>query len=116
MTPKPSRVDLLQGTLELLILQTLTGGPDHGHAVGKYIQRTSQNLLQVETGSLYPALHRLARQGWVSAERKTSESNQRAKFYRITALGKKQLASDYERWSKLAASIESIMSATKSKA
>jgi transcriptional regulator len=111
-----NRIELLQGTLDMLILKTLQWGEQHGYGISRAIQATSGDVLQVETGSLYPALHRLARQGWVSSEWKTSESNQRAKFYRITALGKKQLASDYERWSRLAASIESIMSATKSKA
>ena len=114
MSPKAERVDLLQGTLDLLILRTLKGNPNHGHAIARHIQQTSQELLQVETGSLYPALHRLERQKWVSSEWRKSDANQRAKFYRITALGKKQLAADYARWNKMVASIESIMTSTKS--
>src|SRR5216683_43020 len=93
-----NRIELLQGTLDMLILKTLQWGEQHGYGISQAIRVTSGEVLQVETGSLYPALHRLERQGWVSAEWKKSESNQRAKFYRITALGKKQLASDYERW------------------
>jgi PadR family transcriptional regulator, regulatory protein PadR len=111
-----NRIELLQGTLDMLILKTLQWGEQHGYGISRTIQATSGDMLQVETGSLYPALHRLERQGWVSAEWKKSESNQRAKFYRITSLGKKQLASDYERWGRMVASIEGIMSATRSKA
>jgi PadR family transcriptional regulator PadR len=110
-----NRIELLQGTLDMLILKTLQWGEQHGYGISRAIQATSGDVLQVETGSLYPALHRLERQGWVSAEWKRSDSNQRAKFYRITALGKKQLASDYERWGRMVASIEGIMSATRSK-
>jgi len=111
-----NRIELLQGTLDMLILKTLQWGEQHGYGISRAIQATSGDVLQVETGSLYPALHRLERQGWVSAEWKKSESNQRAKFYRITALGKRQLASDYERWGRMVASIEGIMNATRSKA
>jgi PadR family transcriptional regulator PadR len=109
-----NRIELLQGTLDMLILKTLQWGEQHGYGISQAIRVTSGDVLQVETGSLYPALHRLERQGWVSAEWKKSESNQRAKFYRITALGKKQLASDYERWGRMVASIEGIMSAKRS--
>jgi PadR family transcriptional regulator, regulatory protein PadR len=98
MMQKHSRVDLLQGTLELLILHTLAGGPAHGHAVGKYIQRTSQNMLQVETGSLYPALHRLEAKGWIVASWDLSEKRKRAKFYRLTPVGRKQLANEQSKW------------------
>jgi PadR family transcriptional regulator, regulatory protein PadR len=111
-----NRIELLQGTLDMLILKTLQWGEQHGYGISQAIRATSGDVLQVETGSLYPALHRLERQGWVSAEWKKSESNQRAKFYRITPLGKKQLAADYERWGKMVASIEGIMGATRSKA
>jgi len=93
-----SRIELLQGTLDMLILKTLQWGPQHGYGISQAIRTTSSDVLQVETGSLYPALHRLERQGWVTAEWKQSESNQRAKFYEITKLGKEQLTSDYERW------------------
>jgi PadR family transcriptional regulator, regulatory protein PadR len=106
-----NRIELLQGTLDMLILKTLQWGEQHGYGISQAIRASSAGVLQVETGSLYPALHRLERQGWVSAEWKKSDSNQRAKFYRITALGKKQLAADYERWGKMVATIESIMRA-----
>jgi PadR family transcriptional regulator, regulatory protein PadR len=108
-----NRIELMQGTLDMLILKTLQWGEQHGYGISQAIRVTSGDVLQVETGSLYPALHRLERQGWVSAQWKKSESNQRAKFYRITALGKKQLATDYERWGRMVASIEGIMSATR---
>ena len=106
-----NRIELLQGTLDMLILKTLQWGEQHGYGIGQAIRTSSCEVLQVETGSLYPALHRLERQGWISAQWKKSESNQRAKFYRITALGKKQLAADYERWGKMVTTIEGIMRA-----
>jgi transcriptional regulator len=106
-----NRIELLQGTLDMLILKTLQWGEQHGYGIGQAIRTSSCEALQVETGSLYPALHRLERQGWISAQWKKSESNQRAKFYRITALGKKQLAADYERWGKMVTTIEGIMRA-----
>src|ERR1700688_2895742 len=85
------RIDLLQGTLDLLILRTLRPGPAHGHAIAKGIERSSDDVLQVEQGSLYPALHRLIKRRWISVEDGTSENNRRAKFYRLTASGRKQL-------------------------
>lgn len=94
----PSRVELLQGTLDLLILRTLFRGPAHGHAIAKDIQRTSENLLQVETGSLYPALHRLEGKGWIAASWKLSDKSKRARYYCLTPLGKKQLASEQSKW------------------
>jgi PadR family transcriptional regulator PadR len=106
-----NRIELLQGTLDMLILKTLQWGELHGYGISQAIRATSAEVLRVETGSLYPALHRLERQGWVKAEWKKSESNQRAKFYKITKLGKGQLASDYERWGKMVATIEGIMTA-----
>jgi transcriptional regulator len=111
-----NRIELMQGTLDMLILKTLQWGEQHGYGISQAIRVSSDEVLQVETGSLYPALHRLERQGWVEAEWKKSESNQRAKFYRITALGKEQLASDYERWGRMVATIEGIMSATMNRA
>ena len=99
MIPKsPTRVEFLQGTLDLLILRTLLVGPTHGHAVAKHIQRTSEDLLQVETGSLYPALHRLEAKGWIAASWQLSDKGKRAKYYRLTALGRKQLASKQSKW------------------
>jgi transcriptional regulator len=94
----PTRVDLLQGTLDLLILRTLLPGPAHGHAVAKHIQRTSEDLLQVETGSLYPALHRLEAKGWIAASWELSDKGKRARFYRLTPLGRKQLAAEQSKW------------------
>lgn len=93
-----SRVDLLQGTLDLLILRTLLSGPSHGHAVAKHIQRTSEDLLQVETGSLYPALHRLEAKGWIAASWELSDKGKRARYYKLTALGRKQLAAERSKW------------------
>jgi len=106
-----NRIELLQGTLDMLILKTLQWGEQHGYGISLAIRAASGDVLQVETGSLYPALHRLERAGWVSAEWKKSDSNQRAKFYKITTLGKKQLAADYGRWERMVATIEGIMSA-----
>ena len=106
-----NRIEILQATLDMLILKTLQWDEQHGYGISQAIRATSGDVLQVETGSQYPALHRLERQGWVKAEWKKSDSNQRAKFYKITKPGKEQLASDYERWGKMVATIEGIMTA-----
>jgi transcriptional regulator len=102
---------LLQGTLDLLILRTLQGGPAHGHAIAKAIERTSDEVLQVEQGSLYPALHRLIKRGWIQADEGTSENNRKAKFYRLTAKGRKQLTVEAGKWDKMAAAIARILHA-----
>jgi transcriptional regulator len=100
---------LLQGTLDLLILRTLMGGPVHGHDIAKTIHFQSDDVLQVEQGSLYPALHRLIKRGWISFEEGTSENNRRAKFYRLTAKGRRQLAIETGKWDKLSAAIARIL-------
>jgi PadR family transcriptional regulator PadR len=103
------RIELLQGTLDLLILRTLILGPAHGHAIAKAIEFKSDEVLQVEQGSLYPALHRLIKRGWISSEEGTSENNRRAKYYRLTAKGRKQLVLETSKWDKLAGAIARIL-------
>src|ERR671921_2986347 len=100
-----NRIELLQGTLDLLILQTLRWGAQHGYGISQAIRVNSGDVLRVDTGSLYPALHRLERQGWVSAEWKVSDNNQRVKVYHLTAAGKRQLASERSRWEQLSEAI-----------
>src|ERR1700738_4783900 len=103
------RIELLQGTLDLLILRTLLLGPAHGHAIAKAIEFNSDDVLQVEQGSLYPALHRLIKRGWISVEDGTSENNRRAKFYRLTRKGRRPLAGETSKWDKLAHAIGRIL-------
>jgi PadR family transcriptional regulator, regulatory protein PadR len=109
MTTRDERIELLQGTLDLLILRTLRPGPAHGHAIAKAIAQASDAILQVEQGSLYPALHRLLKRGWISAEEGTSENNRRAKFYRLTPLGRKQLVVETGKWDKIASAIARVL-------
>lgn len=108
-----TRIELLQGTLDLLILQTLQWGSQHGYGISQAIRANSGNLLQVDTGSLYPALHRLERQGWVAASWKVSENNQRVRDYRITPKGKRQLLSERSRWEQLQTAIGGILNPAK---
>ena len=106
---QPSRVELLQGTLDLLILRTLLAAPAHGHAIAKQIQQSSEDLLQVETGSLYPALHRLEAKGWIAASWELSDKGKRAKYYRHTALGRKQLESEQSKWQAFARAVGLVL-------
>jgi PadR family transcriptional regulator, regulatory protein PadR len=104
-----ARIELLQGTLDMLILRTLVLGPAHGHAIAKAIEFNSDEVLQVEQGSLYPALHRLIKRKWISFEEGASENNRRAKFYRLTVKGRRQLALETSKWDKLAGAIARIL-------
>ncbi len=111
--PKSDRhedqIELLQGTLDMLVLRTLQWGPEHGHGIGQTIRRSSADLLKIERGSLYPALHRLEAQGWISSEWKASELNRRAKYYRLTTAGKKQLVAEQSKWNRLVKTIARVM-------
>jgi len=104
-----SQVDLLQGTLDLLILRTLLFGPTHGHSIAHRIQQTSGDVLRVDHGSLYPALQRLERRGWISAKWGTSENNRRAKYYRLTTAGRRQLVAETTKWERLASAIARVL-------
>jgi transcriptional regulator len=104
-----NRIELLQGTLDVLILRTLLLGPAHGHAVAKAIEQGSDDVLRVEQGSLYPALHRLIKRGWITFEDGTSENNRRAKYYRLTARGRRQLEIETSRWDKLARAMARLL-------
>ena len=104
-----NRIEILQGTLDLLILQTLQWGPQHGYGIGQTIRSGSGDVLQVETGSLYPALHRLEKQGWIKAEWGVSELGRRARFYKLTAAGRKQLQQETDDWARLSAAIGRVL-------
>jgi transcriptional regulator len=107
--PSRERADLLQGTLDLLILRTLQWGEQHGHGIGLAIRASSLDALHVDHGSLYPALHRLEKQGWIDAEWKLSENKQRAKYYRLTAAGRKQLQAERSRWKRISEAIARVL-------
>ncbi len=104
-----NRIDLLQGTLDMLILRTLQWGPQHGHGISVAIRASSDDVLQVDHGSLYPALHRLREQGWIAAAWGMTENKQRARYYRLTAKGKKALAAEESRWNRMVAAIARVM-------
>jgi len=104
-----ARVELLQGTLDLLILRTLLFGPSHGHAIAKHIQRTSEELLQVETGSLYPALHRLEARGSIEASWELSDKGKRARYYRLTRLGRRQLSAEQTKWDQFSRAMSLVL-------
>jgi len=109
---RPDRNDLLQGTLDLLILKTLALGPEHGWGISQRIRQISQEVLQVNQGSLYPALHRLEEQGWIAAEWGVSDANRQAKFYRLTRAGEKQLQRETESWSQVSLAVSRVLGAT----
>jgi PadR family transcriptional regulator len=109
---KEPKVELMRGTLDLMILRTLLPGPSHGHAIAKHIQRTTEDLLQVETGSLYPALYRLEASGWVAASWEKSDKGKRARYYRITPKGRKQLASEHSKWDAFARAMGQMLKPT----
>src|ERR1700758_3683630 len=107
----PDRIDLLQGTLDMLILRTLLFGPAHGHQIAKHIQRTTDGVLQVEHGSVYPALHRMERKGWIASKWETAkQGNREFKFYRLTATGRQRLLSQESKWQQLTRAIALVMS------
>lgn len=106
---KEDRIELLQGTLDMLILQTLQWGPQHGHGIGQAIRQSSEDLLQIERGSLYPALHRLEARGLISSEWKNSDLNRRAKYYRLTPAGRKQLTAEQSKWKLMVRAIARVM-------
>jgi transcriptional regulator len=104
-----NRIEILQGTLDMLILGALQWGPQHGHGIGQLLRARSENALQIEHGSLYPALHRLEREGWLASEWKPSEANRRAKYYRLTAAGKRQLLKEQSNWEEVVKTIALVM-------
>jgi PadR family transcriptional regulator len=109
MARDANRIDLLQGTLDLLILRTLVFGACHGHAIAKQIRTLSEEVLKVETGSLYPALHRLEAQGWIAADWQASDKGKRAKYYRLTREGRKQLAAQQSKWQQLSLAMSRVL-------
>ena len=114
--PKDEPIDMLQGTLDLLILRTLLFGPIHGHAIAKSIEQTSRDVLRVDHGSLYPALQRLERRGLLTAKWGTSENNRRARYYRLTAAGRRQLTAESSKWERLSEAIARILNPNREEA
>jgi PadR family transcriptional regulator len=112
MTNKPDRIEFLQGTLDILILRSLQRGPAHGHALAKHIKQTSEDVFHVETGSLYPALHRLEAKGWIAAKWNQSDKGKRARFYRLTPAGRKQLAVEQSKWESFLRAMSLILKPT----
>ena len=110
--PYRNRIEVLQGTLDMLILQSLQWGPRHGHGIGQLLRARSDDALQLEHGTLYPALHRLEREGWVASEWKMSEANRRAKYYRLTPEGKRQLSREQSNWKQIVNTIARVMRPT----
>ena len=113
MAHEQTRIEILQGTLDLLILRTLGFGPSHGHAIASQIRKLSEDVLRVETGSLYPALHRLEARAWIASEWKTSDKGKRAKYYRLTRSGRKHLGGEMSKWEKLSAAMARVLRAAK---
>ena len=111
MIRKPERVDLLQGTLDLLVLRTLRLGPMHGHGIGKAIQHCSEDLLQIDHGSLYPALHRMVRKGWLASDWRDTSKGRPMKFYRLTPSGRRQLAAERSNWERVCRAIGLVLKA-----
>jgi transcriptional regulator len=110
MAQHQSKTPLLPGSLDLLVLQTLTAGPHHGYGIARHLRDVSQDFLEVEEGSLYPALHRLERRGWVATEWGESKANRRAKYYQLTAKGRKQLAAETSAWQQMREAIDRVLS------
>jgi transcriptional regulator len=113
MPPAPASVELLQGTLDVLILKAVSWGPMHGYGIARWLQQTTDDVLRIEEGSLYPALHRMDRRGWIASEWGLSENNRRAKFYRLTAEGRRRLVEETSSWHTFAGAVATVLGATR---
>lgn len=109
MLRRPRKTDALQGTLDLLVLKTLSRGPQHGYGIAAYVQHASDDMLRVEEGSLYPALHRMEQAGWIAAEWRVTANNRRARFYRLTRAGQKRLGEEQEKWARLTEGVGKVL-------